>query len=74
MPWVRGAWLSMEEVTGEGAPKEAMVREGVAREGVARVGVAGQGAAGKRAAWAGLVPLEVELGRRVGRAVWTLHL
>ena len=57
-PWVRGAGLdmAMEEVIEEGVAEEAVVREEVAGEG---------------AAWAGLAPLKVVLGRRVGRAVRT---
>ena len=53
-PWVRGVGLdmamAMEEVIGKGVAEEAVVREEVAGEG---------------AAWTGLAPLGVVLGRAV---------
>ena len=54
-PWVRGAGLDIA--------MEEVIEEG---EAVVREEVAGEGAA-----WAGLAPLKVVLGRRVGRAVRT---
>ena len=54
-----GSWVGHghgEEVIEEGVAEEAVVREEVAREA---------------AAWAGLAPLKVVLGRRAGRAVRT---